>query len=112
MNRITRLLNKSYFKRRQRQALKYSHKYVITADDIKDDDGAHRRQAAPQTQQEKIDAILDGFEPEDDVLDRLILFEITGFQLREGEFAGEGTSDEDWERVLAPDPQANAYNYR
>ena len=111
MNRITRILHKSFFKKRQRQAVAYSHNYVIKADDKLG--GASVQVGADQmTEAQKIEVMLDGFEPETDSVDRRLLFEITGYQLREGEFADEGTSDENWERVLAPDPQFYAFNYQ
>ena len=34
MNRISRLLHKASFKQRQRKALHYSHKFVITDQDL------------------------------------------------------------------------------
>lgn len=92
MNRITRIIHKSYFKSRQRLALAYSHKFMVTAADV-DNPGL---QLPALTDADKLATILDGFDPETDSLDRRILFEVTGFQLREGEFADEGTSDEDW----------------
>lgn len=77
MNRITRILHKSFFKSRQRQAVAYSHKYVVTADDTVGGEGV-QIDTDQTNEAQKIEAILDGFEPETDPIDRLILLEITG----------------------------------
>ena len=51
------------------------------------------------------------FNPEEDETDRRIYYEVTGRQLVENEFDDEDTSDEEWGRLPAPDPQAYAFAY-
>jgi len=49
-------------------------------------------------------SILDGFNPEDDPIDRRLLFEVTGLRLFAEEFQETGSSDlEEDEEDIAPD---------
>lgn len=60
MNRITRLLHKSYFKSRQRLAMAFSHKFVIMPGDVEMiSEGT--QDAASLTDAQKLEVILDGF---------------------------------------------------
>ena len=116
MNRISRLLHKINFLSRQRHALDYSHKYVITnrdlsratavaaADKFASFERRRKRQAllvrpAVDVQAQK-DQVLRDFDPAMNENDRRILFEVTGMRLdkddfRDGESSNETDSDSD-----------------
>ena len=98
MNRVTRLLHKARFLSRHRYLLAYSHKYVITADDLA---------RAPQTaaadgkiEQETtkmIDDLLRDFDVESNETDRRIYYEVMGRNIvGSDEFDYRDSSDEDW----------------
>ena len=82
MNRVTRLLHKARFLSRHRYLLAYSHKYVITAEDLTQ---------APQTANatgesgtetaEMIDKLLKDFDAEKNETDRRIYYEVIGKQI-------------------------------
>ena len=82
MNRVTRLLHKARFLSRHRYLLAYSHKYVITADDL-----TRAPQAAPTIENsevktaEMIDELLRDFDAERNETDRRIYFEVMGRQI-------------------------------
>ena len=58
------------------------------------------------------DQLLAGFDPENNEIDRRILYEVTGMSLVEGEYVDVDTnSDEEWVRQQAPDPARYAFNY-
>ena len=40
-----------------------------------------------------MDAMLDGFDPEGDVMDRRLLYEVTGLRMYKNEFRDEGSSE-------------------
>ena len=105
MNRISRLLHKMNFLARQRRAVKYSHKYVITVNDTK-------RASKPSSDEEsKADAtkkVLEGFDPLNNEMDRRMMFEVTGMRLRNNEFqddssSGSSNDDEAAEELLPID---------
>ena len=59
--------------------------------------------------------IMEGFDPENDKMDRRILYEVTGLALIKDEFLDEDSSDSDEELPLEDDgndPQYYAFNYR
>ena len=95
MNRISRLLHKMNFLQRQRHAVSYSHKFVVTDQDI------WKLQARTQKvskekfndSETRIKAILKGFDPVNDKQDRCILYEITGMRLQVDEFRDGESSD-------------------
>lgn len=110
LNRITRLLHKTNLSKRQRKTLTFSHKYVISASDVSragQPDLVKKSEESAQA----VDQLLDGFNPEVDAVDRRLLFEITGRELEEGEFAEDDSSDEQWSIFNCPDPQAYAFAY-
>ena len=118
MNRVTRLIHKdSFFGTRSRKLLDYSHRFVITAEDLlrKKPDPRSSSVKLKKTDSEKtkmIDAMLKGFDAEDNPTDRRIFYEVTGRELRLGEFGGDDdTSDDDWMHYGAPDPLRHAFSY-
>ena len=89
MNRISRLLHKMNLLARQRRAVKYTSKYVITVNDTK-------RTSKPSNEDES-DAddtakVLEGFDPLNNEIDRRMLFEVTGMRLRNNEFLDDSSS--------------------
>ena len=111
MNRVTRMIHKARFSSRQRRAINYSHRYVITAADLAREENAPKHQMTVTETAYLINDLADGFDPENDDTDRRIFYEVTGTSLVEGEFAGEDTSDEERESMEAPDPLASVFNY-
>ena len=113
MNRVTRLLHKARFLSRHRYLLAYSHKYVITADDLTQ---------APQTVNatgesgaetaEMIDKLLKEFDAERNETDRRIYYEVIGRQIRKDEPIDRDSSDEEWGLLMAPDPLVHAFSYQ
>ena len=62
-----------------------------------------------------VQKILEGFDPENDKMDRRILYEVTGLALIKDEFLDDDSSDSDKELPLEDDgndPQYYAFNYR
>ena len=95
MNRISRLLHKINFLTRQRRAVQYTHKFVITAQDVKratakKDKNQDSNVKKPETNSTKV---LEGFDPINNEMDRLMLFEVTGMRLRNNEFQDDSSSD-------------------
>ena len=113
MNRVTRLLHKARFLSRHRYLLAYSHKYVITADDL-----TRAPKAAPTTGNsevmetaEMIEELLRDFDAETNETDRRIYYEVMGRQIGQNGFDDRDSSDEDWGLLKAPDPLAHAFSY-
>jgi len=91
MNRISRLLHKMNFLARQRRAVKYSHKYVISKRAA-----TEKRNKASFSDDDDSNAaakVLDGFDPINNEVDRRMLFEVTGMRLRNSEFQDDSSSD-------------------
>ena len=110
MNRVTRLLHKARFLSRHRYLLAYSHKYVITANDL-----TWAPQIAETTgnsEAEIIDELLKDFDVERNETDRRIYYEVTGRQVGKDKPDDRDSSDEEWGLLGAPDPQFHAFNYR
>ena len=80
MNRITRLLHKARFLSRHRYLLGYSHKYVITADDLTRDS---QIAIIESENAERIDELLEDFDVEQNETDRRIYYEVIGGQIGE-----------------------------
>ena len=109
MNRVTRLLQKAHFLYRHRNLLAYSHKYVITADNLTQ---------APQTASttgssgaetlEMIDELLRDSDVEGNETDRRIYFEVMGRQIGWSEPDDRDSSDEDWGLLKAFDAKVHA----
>ena len=98
MNRITRILHKNSFLSRQRHALKYSHKYVISDRQLE----LESKKAKAKDDMDKdfdcdkdADKVLIGFDPENNKQDRRILFEVTGMRIALDEFRAEESSASD-----------------
>ena len=92
MNRVSLLLQKSYFNTRQRHAINFTHKFMISDKDV-------RRAAAndgqePPGNEQFVAKVLDGFDPKQNVQDRRTLFEVTGMRLIKGEFQNEDDSSD------------------
>ena len=116
MNRVTRLVHKARFLSRQRRALAYSRRYVVTANDIDKwrsvpppdssrglDEAEHARM---------LDEILAGFDLENSKIDRRLFYEITGRQLIEDEFEdGSSSGSEGWAKLDTHDAQIHAFTY-
>ena len=95
-------MHKDRFLPRQLRTIAYSCKYVITMDDItKHQKASQAKNIAEQTKKteaeirELIEDLVDDFDPENDIIDRRLLFEVTRKRLIEGEFADEETSSEE-----------------
>ena len=100
MNRVSRMMHKAYFSSRQRRAIAYSHRYMVTAEDlVRVESKSKPEDLKSLTEAEKaqlFDQLLAGFDPENNDTDRRIHYEVTGVSLIEGEFADEDSSDEEW----------------
>ena len=98
-NRVARLLHRAKFLLRQRRALRFFRRYVVSAEDI--------RNAATEKEKKKVkdgqtsaavnasvqlNDLLDGFDPENDAFDRRIFFEVTGQSLIPDEFLRDDSS--------------------
>ena len=82
MNRVTRLLHKARFLSRHRYLLAYSHKYVITADDLtRASQTASTTGISEMETAEMIDELLKDFDAERNETDRRIYYEVIGRQL-------------------------------
>ena len=102
LNRISRLLHKMTFFARQRNAVGYSHKYVISAKDaMRDIDETTKTQRKKnEDEQSQVAKVLDGFDPANNELDRRILYEVTGMRLRSSEFRDEDSSDSSGDQAI------------
>ena len=85
MNRVTRLLQKTAYKARQRLAVTFGHKYVIRDSEVMRAAMEKEQGKRPPTNAEIIDKVVTGFDPEGDAEDRRILYEVTGMRLNRGE---------------------------
>ena len=94
MNRISRLLHRLKFLSRQRRAIKYSDRYVIS---VKDTRHLDTERPDPQDQKDKDDQdkakVLEGFDPQNNYHDRLMLYEVIGVRLRTNEFQDLSSSE-------------------
>ena len=102
MNRVTRILHKANFFVRQRRAVNFFHKFVITDIDMlkKKDDISDMKEQFDDKTTNDIGKILDGFDPVKYEVDRRILFEATRLRLYHDEFRGEDSSDQEFEEKL------------
>mmetsp|Transcript_27679 Transcript_27679/g.32525 ORF Transcript_27679/g.32525 Transcript_27679/m.32525 type:complete len:124 (-) Transcript_27679:316-687(-) len=84
MNRISRLLHKASFIVRQRRAIDYSHRFIITDANLR---AEQAKQAAGKADSDLrtqelldpafVDKLLENFDPGSDLQDRRILYEVT-----------------------------------
>ena len=86
MNRISRLVHKAVFLNRQRRAINFSNKYVITNKDVQQDTLAKKKDKPAETFDENVSKILTGFDPENNLQDRRILFEVTHMRVSRDDF--------------------------
>ena len=97
LNRVSRLIHKANFSARQRQAVNYGRKFVITDKHIyeaaKTVDEARSDKATENVDQ--IEKIVQPLNPEEDRQDRRILHEVTGIRYFRDEFMHESSSDTD-----------------
>ena len=91
MNRVTRLLHKAAFLRRQKEAVAYSKRYVIDEIDLTRDKVNREK----KSDAEVAARILEGFDPANSVRDRRILYEVTRLRLHAREFEEEASDLED-----------------
>ena len=100
MNRVSRLIHKARFLCRHRRILAYSHKYVITDDDLNSKPGTALQTSTDNFSEienaKMIEELVDDFDFKGNDMDRRFFFEVTGRQLVEGEFDDLDSSDEDW----------------
>ena len=75
-----RLLSKVTFLPRQRAAINYSHKYVLTDKDVMG------KQSTNENEKILKEKIMVGFDPENNEQDRRILYEVMGMRIYRGEF--------------------------
>ena len=54
-----------------------------------------RKRQTVYIREDHFDGLISHFDPENDQMDRRLFYEVIGFQLFEGEFDGENTSDID-----------------
>ena len=80
------MLQRIKFLKRQRTALDYSHKYVITDHEVAKAQQVQNRTAEEPTTDKRIETVLKGFDPVNDSMDRRMLFEVTGIRLYKDEF--------------------------
>ena len=105
MNRVTKLIHKAWFLKRQRRAINFGHKFTISDLDIENaETQASKRLIQKESVNEDIlsvdrdkilEQLLDGFDPVQNKADRRILFELTGLRLYDGEFKDCETSSDD-----------------
>ena len=80
------MLQRFNFLKRQRTALDYSHRYVIADHEVAKAQQEVQTEAEEPTAEERIAKVLEGFDPVNDPMDRLVLFEVTGARLYKDEF--------------------------
>ena len=115
MNRVTRLIHKARFLSRQRNIISYSHRYVITSDDLARQEKSPLQTIPADKSSEEaakmIEDLVGDFDPENNETDRLIFYEVTGRQMIRGEFDEEDSSENDWLGMTAHDPLHHAFAY-
>ena len=88
LNRVTKLMHKAQFKARQRRTIvEHSHRYVITVDDITK--ASKSNYGSLQTF--GVDELLQGFDPQNNSIDRRLFYEVTGSKIIEDEFIDFGS---------------------
>ena len=106
-NCVSRLIHKANFLSRQRKAINYCHKYVITdLDVVKDAIAAKKEQSKKEDQAVQAQILVEGFDVMKNEQDRRILYEVLGMRIYRDEFMDEDSSDsqgEDREPLLPID---------
>ena len=72
MNRITRLLHKARFLSRHKRAISYSHRYVVTAEDLNQPDQLVEK----DDPKAEIRYLVNDFDPATNKMDRCIYYEV------------------------------------
>mmetsp|Transcript_22825 Transcript_22825/g.26813 ORF Transcript_22825/g.26813 Transcript_22825/m.26813 type:complete len:143 (-) Transcript_22825:7-435(-) len=94
MNRITRLLHSAAFLTRQRRAITFSKKYVITERDlVRKKQVVEARQLPSWHETGLVSEVLYGFDPGESMRDRRILYEVTGLKVGDHSFYDQFSSD-------------------
>ena len=77
--------------------INYGRSYVVTGADL---DKQHKGDSyeVMHVESDLINSLLAGFDPKNDQVDRMLLYEVTHMQLVPGEFDGQDTSDSDNDR--------------
>ena len=94
---------------RQRKAVDFSDKFVISDQDIIRSREAYQR-CTPRTIERRVFPVakmLDGFEPVEDALDRRLFYEVSGLKLNQDEFKSEDSYDESDDTQEQPNRQAS-----
>ncbi len=107
-NRITRFLHKLRFKARQRRAVSFFSKYLLTEKDVDDAQNASEPGliGTEQALHFPIEKIYQDFEPEEDPWDKRLLYEVTGLRLNENDYRGDDTSSDEDADLLTQDKVA------
>lgn len=92
MNRITRLLHLASFLKRQRRAVGFSKRYVVSDRDLLPE--KQGKQSA-LSHDEVAALVLKDFDPEKDERDRRLLFEVTQLRLDDNDFRDQTSSEEE-----------------
>ena len=96
MNRVSRLLHKARFMPRQRRAIAFFQRYIISEKDLDQQEGLDRQRATTiLTDDPYLDELMSGFDPRNDLFDRRLYFEVTGNSLIPGEFLDNDSSMEE-----------------
>ena len=108
MNRITKLMHKAWFLKRQRRAVNFGHKFTITDWDVQvSEKKATQRSIQRETVDDEmlsvdreriLEELLSGFDPALNEADRRILFELTGLRIYQDEFKDHDTSSSEDEQ--------------
>ena len=78
--------------KRQRIALDFSHKYVISDHEVSKAQQELQTETEDTTAEEKIEKFLEGFDPVNVPMDRLMLYLVTGIRLYMDEFNDQDSS--------------------
>ena len=83
LSRVSQLVNKTNFFSRQRHAVNYSRKFVISDHDISS--VSHTTAVIPFEDESHRFKLVEGFDPDGNKTDRRLLYEITGLRMRQDE---------------------------
>ena len=92
---------------RQRRAVKYSRKYVISNKDIQEQREGTKVNHYSRDSSVSAESLLRSFDPDSQEADRRLIYEITGLRLNADEFAGQDSSFSDDEGDKRSDEHVN-----
>ena len=96
LNRITKIVHKVNFLTRQRIAINFAKRYVISDQDIKQEEKLLNHDILEGKSAEEIaEYVLQDFDPDNQVVDRRIFYEITGMRIFADEFSDEDSDSSD-----------------